>query len=102
MGFFDRLYDFGDREMVRAYAMRVGTGLLQLKSSSDKQWIKGLSSAVAKEVQNMLIQADKLTSESKSCLKITYNGNKIPYYSFLEEIHKTSVWVIENNGYPLI
>lgn len=48
MGFFNRLTDFGDREMVRTYAMRVGTGLQQLQETNDLNMLQGLSQAILK------------------------------------------------------
>ena len=102
MGFFNRLTDFGDREMVRTYAMRVGTGLQQLQETNDLNMLQGLSQAIAQDVQNMLIQAAKLTPESINCLNVSYKGRKIPYISFLEEIRKFSVIVMQKGGYPLI
>lgn len=102
MGFFNRLTDFGDREMVRTYAMRVGTGLQQLQETNDLNMLQGLSQAIAQDVQNMLIQAAKLTPESINCLNIPYKGRKIPYMSFLDEIRKFSAIVVQRGGYPLI
>jgi hypothetical protein len=102
MGFFNRLTDFGDREMVRTYAMRVGTGLQQLQETNDLNMLQGLSQAIAQDVQNMLIQAAKLTPESMNCLNVSYKGRKIPYMSFLDEIRKFSAIVVQRGGYPLI
>ena len=102
MGFFNRLTDFGDREMVRTYAMRVGTGLQQLQETNDLNMLQGLSQAIAQDVQNMLIQAAKLTPESMNCLNVSYKGRKIPHMSFLDEIRKFSAIVVQRGGYPLI
>lgn len=77
--------------MVKTYAMRVGVGLQQLQSASDLNMIQGLSFAIAQDVQNMLIQAAKLTPESTNSLKVTYRGNKIAYTAFLDIIRKASL-----------
>ena len=66
MGFFDRLYDFGDREVVRTYAMRVDVGLQQMDRTYDLPTIKGLSTAIRNEVRDMIISAQKLSEESRS------------------------------------
>ena len=49
MGLFDRFKDFGDREMVKTYAMRVGVGLQQLQSASD------LNMILKKKLENRVI-----------------------------------------------
>ena len=102
MGLFDRFKDFGDREMVKTYPMRVGVGLQQLQSASDLNMIQGLSFAIAQDVQNMLIQAAKLTPESTNSLKVTYRGNKIAYTAFLDIIRKASLFTTQRGGLPLI
>ena len=102
MGLFDRFKDFGDREMVKTYAMSVGVGLQQLQSASDLNMIQGLSFAIAQDVQNMLIQAAKLTPESTNSLKVTYRGNKIAYTAFLDIIRKASLFTTQRGGLPLI
>ena len=102
MGLFDRFKDLGDREMVKTYAMRVGVGLQQLQSASDLNMIQGLSFAIAQDVQNMLIQAAKLTPESTNSLKVTYRGNKIAYTAFLDIIRKASLFTTQRGGLPLI
>ena len=54
MGFFNRLTDFGDREQVRTYAMRIGVGLSQIASTTSPQEIKGLSIAIKQDIQAMM------------------------------------------------
>lgn len=88
--------------MVKTYAMRVGVGLQQLQSASDLNMIQGLSFAIAQDVQNMLIQAAKLTPESTNSLKVTYRGNKIAYTAFLDIIRKASLFTTQRGGLPLI
>lgn len=82
--------------------MRVGVGLQQLQSASDLNMIQGLSFAIAQDVQNMLIQAAKLTPESTNSLKVTYRGNKIAYTAFLDIIRKASLFTTQRGGLPLI
>ena len=76
MGFFNRLTDFGDREQVRTYAMRIGAGLNQISSATSPQEIKGLSIAIKQEVQAMMMFALKLSRESINSLDVNINGNK--------------------------
>ena len=102
MGLFDRFKDFGDREMVKTNGLRGGGGLQQLQSASDRNMIQGLSFAIAQDVQNMLIQAAKLTPESTNSLKVTYRGNKIAYTAFLDIIRKASLFTTQRGGLPLI
>lgn len=64
--------------------------------------IQGLSFAIAQDVQNMLIQAAKLTPESTNSLKVTYRGNKIAYTAFLDIIRKASLFTTQRGGLPLI
>ncbi len=102
MGLFDRFKDFGDREMVKTFAMKIDIGLQQLEQATDISTIKGLSFAIAQEVKKMLIQAAKLTPESTNSLKVTYRGNKIAYTAFLDIIRKASLVTTQRGGLPLI
>lgn len=102
MVLFDRLKDFGDREMVKAFAMKIDIGLQQLEQTIDIPTMKGLSFAIAQEVKKMLIQAAKLTPESTNSLKVTYRGDKIAYTAFLDIIRKASLFTTQRGGPPLI
>ena len=102
MGFFDRLYDFGDREVVRTHAMKIDVGLRQIESAYDLPTIKGLSAAIRNEVQDMMISAQKLTAESKNCLDVKYRGQKIMYYDFLSTLTNISADIVRRGGYPII
>lgn len=102
MGFFDRLYDFGDREMVRTIALRVGVGLQQLLSETDTFQLRGLSSAVKQEVDHMIAWASKLTMESLGCLDVKFAGGKLSYFVFLSKIKEVSDIVVRRGGHPII
>ena len=102
MGFFDRLYDFGDREVVRTYAMRVDVGLQQMDRTYDLPTIKGLSTAIRNEVRDMIISAQKLSEESRKCLDVKYRGRKIMYYEFLSILEQASINIVNRGGYPII
>ena len=102
MGFFDRLNDFGERELVKAVAMRIDVGLQQLERETSPQMIAGLTYALKEEVDNMQILANKLTYESKSCLKVKCKGTKISYFDFLSHIAIISERFINKGGCPLI
>lgn len=102
MGFFDRLTDFGDREQVKTAAMRINGALLQLDRESDIFMIRGISSAIAQEVQRMQILASKLTMESINCLNVPYRGNKIPYTRFIKELERISSTIVGRGGYAII
>ena len=102
MGLFDRFKDFGDREMVKTFAMKIDIGLQQLEQATDISTIKGFSFAIAQEVKKMLIQAAKLTPESTNSLKVTYRGNKIAYTAFLDIIRKAALVTTQRGGLPLI
>lgn len=102
MGFFDRLNDFGDRELVKTVAMRIDVGLQQLEHETSTQMIAGLTYALREEVKNMQILANKLTYESKSCLMVKFKGSKISYFDFLSHISDISEQFINQGGYPLI
>lgn len=102
MGFFNRLKDFGDREQVRTYAMRIGVGLNQIASSTSSQEIKGLSIAIKQEIQTMMMWASKLSQESINCLDVHVNGRKIPFAQFLYELTQKSAEIVSKGGYSII
>ena len=97
MGFFNRLTDFGDREQVRTYAMRIGVGLNQIASSTSPQEIKGLSIAIKQEIQTMMMWASKLSQEY-----VNVNGRKIPFAQFLYELTQKSAEIVSKGGYSII
>lgn len=102
MGFFNRLTDFGDREQVRTYAMRIGVGLNQIASSTSPQEIKGLSIAIKQEIQTMMMWASKLSQESINSLDVNVNGRKIPFAQFLYELTQKSAEIVSKGGYSII
>ena len=102
MGFFDRIYDFGDREVVRTHAMKIEVGLRQIENTYDLPTIKGLSCAVREEVHDMMVSARKLTGESLNCLDIKYRGEKVMYNEFIYILHEASNRIVERGGYPII
>lgn len=102
MGFFDRIYDFGDREVVRTHAMKIEVGLRQIENAYDLPTIKGLSYAIKEEVHDMMMSARKLTSESLNCLDVKYRGEKIMYNEFIYILHEASSRIVERGGYPII
>lgn len=102
MGFFNRLTDFGDREQVRTYAMRIGIGLNQIASTTSPQEIKGLSIAIRQDVQTMMIWASKLSQESINCLDVTINGRKIPFRQFLYDLSQMSTEIVNKGGFSII
>lgn len=102
MGFFNRLTDFGDREQVRTYAMRIVVGLNQIASTTSPQEIKGLSIAIKQEVQTMMKWAFKLSRESINCLDINVNGNKIPFTMFIDMLERESAKIVAKGGFSII
>lgn len=102
MGIFDRLYDFGDRELVRTIAMRVDIGLQQIEQETDPRFLTELCIAVANDVRYMRIQASNLSYESQACLNVKYKGIKMSYFSFLQKIAEISNQVEERGGYPIV
>lgn len=102
MGFFNRLTDFGDREQVRTYAMRIGVGLNQIASTTSPQEIKGLSIAIKQDVQTMMMWASKLSQESINCLDVTINGRKIPFAQFLNDLTQISTEIVNKGGFNII
>lgn len=101
MGFFSRLTDFGDREQVRTYAMRIGVGLNQISSATSPQEIKGLSIAIKQEIQTMMTWASKLSQESINSLDINVNGRKIPYTQFIYELTQKSAEIVNRGGFSI-
>lgn len=102
MGFFNRLKDFGDREQVRTYAYRISVGIEQIECSKDLSEIKGLSIAVRKDVQMMMMFASKLTRESLNCLDVNANGCKMLFANFMNELVYKSNKVVAKGGFSLI
>ena len=102
MGFFDRLTDFGDRELVRTYAYRISVGLNQIKHETSETTIRGLSYAIRQDIEAMLRVASKLTSESINCLDVKVDGGKMPYASFLGQIKTVSDEIVQKGGCRLI
>ena len=102
MGFFNRLADFGDREQVRTYAMRIGVGLNQISSATSPQEIKGLSIAIKQDVQTMMMWASKLSQESINCLDVNVNGRKIPFRQFLYNLTQISTEIVNKGGFSII
>ena len=102
MGFFNRLTDFGDREQVRTYAIRIGVGLNQIASATSPQEIKGLSIAIRQEVQTMMMWASKLSQESINCLDVNVNGRKIPFPRFLNDLTQISDEIVNKGGFGII
>lgn len=102
MGFFDRLTDFGDRELVRTYAYRISVGLNQIKHETSETTIRGLSYAIRQDIEAMLRVASKLTSESINCLDVKVDGGKIPYASFLGQIKAVSDEIVQKGWCRLI
>jgi len=102
MGFFNRLTDFGDREQVRTYAMRIGVGLNQIANTTSPQEIKGLSIAIKQDVQTMMMWASKLSQESINCLDVNVNGRKIPFRQFLYDLTQISTEIVNKGGFSII
>lgn len=102
MGFFNRLTDFGDREQVRTYAMRIGAGLNQISSATSPQEIKGLSIAIKQEVQAMMMFALKLSRESINSLDVNINGNKMPFTMFINMLERESAKIVARGGFSII
>ena len=102
MGFFNRLTDFGDREQVRTYAMRIVAGLNQIASTTSPQEIKGLSIAIKQEVQTMMMWAFKLSRESINSLDVNVNGNKIPFTMFIDMLERESAKIVAKGGFSII
>ena len=102
MGFFNRLTDFGDREQVRTYAMRIGVGLNQIASTTSPHEVKGLSIAIKQDVQTMMMWASKLSQESINCLDVTINGRKIPFLRFLNDLTQISTEIVNKGGFSII
>ena len=102
MGFFNRLTDFGDREQVRTYAMRIVVGLNQIASTTSPQEIKGLSIAIKQEVQTMMMWALKLSRESINSLDVNVNGNKIPFTMFIDMLERESAKIVARGGFSII
>ena len=102
MGFFNRLTDFGDREQVRTYAMRICVGLNQIASTTSPQEIKGLSIAIKQEVQTMMTWASKLSKESINSLDVKVNGRKMMFPEFLYMLSYKSAEIVNKGGYSII
>lgn len=102
MGFFNRLTDFGDREQVRTYAMRIGVGLNQISTATSPQEIKGLSIAIKQEVQAMMMFALKLSRESINSLDVNINGNKMPFTMFINMLERESAKIVARGGFSII
>ena len=102
MGFFNRLTDFGDREQVRTYAMRIVVGLNQIASTTSPQEIKGLSIAIKQEVQTRMMWALKLSRESINSLDVNVNGNKIPFTMFIDMLERESAKIVARGGFSII
>ena len=102
MGFFNRLKDFGDREMVRTYVYRISIGLKQIENDTSIQEIKGLSIAIRNEVQTMMIIVSKLTTESINCLYVEVDGRKMLFAKFVDELKRKSVEIVNKGGYSII
>ena len=102
MGFFNRLTDFGDREQVRTYAMRIGVGLNQIANTTSPQEIKGLSITIKQGVQTMMMWASKLTQESINCLDVKVNGRKMMFPEFLYMLSSKSTEIVNKGGYSII
>lgn len=102
MGFWDRLYDFGDREQVKTVAMRIDIGLQQLEEEQDIRSLRGLCTAIRQDIEMMMLLASKLSVESLGCLKVRYKGDKISYFSFLNMISQASEDVQNRGGHSLI
>lgn len=102
MGFFNRLKDFGDREMVRTYVCRICIGIEQIENETSLATIKGLSISVRQEVQAMMMIVSKLTSESINCLDVNVNGRKMLFPRFMEELRQKSTKIVSKGGYSII
>ena len=102
MGFFNRMKDFGDREQVRTYAMRISVGLNQIANSTSLPEIRGLSIAIRQDVQTMMMWASKLTQESINCLDVNINGRKITFTRFIYELTQKSAEIVNKGGVNII
>lgn len=106
MNWFNRLHDFGDRELVKNSAMKVEVGLRQLEQmvleNQDIRLIGGLSMAIRGEVERMQYLSSQLTQESLNCLMIKFREQKISYLSFVKKIQELSERIVNLGGYPLI
>lgn len=106
MNWFNRLHDFGDRELVKNSAMKVEVGLRQLEQmileNQDIRLIRGLSMAIRGEVERMQCLSSQLTKESLNCLMIKFREQKISYLSFVKKIQELSERIVNLGGYPLI
>ena len=102
MGFFDRLSDFGERTQAKMIVKRIDIGLQQLEEEQSLPELKGLSSAVKIDIDNMFAITQKLSMESLLCLELEYKGYPVPYFTFLSVISKISENVIARGGQSLL
>lgn len=102
MGFFNRLKDFGDREMVRNHVCRISIGLEQIENETSTPNIIGLSIALRQEVQAMMMVVSKLSNESINCLDVDVNGRKMLFPKFMEELRQKSAKIVSRGGYSII
>lgn len=102
MGFFNRLLDFGDREQVRTYVYRICVGLEQIEKATSISDIKGLSIALRKEIQDMIMVATKLTGESINSLDVKVNGCKMPFLRFIDKLEYESAKIVAKGGCSII
>lgn len=87
MGFFN----FREKAELQMHAERVGVGLLQINDEL-RRWpasqptVRGLCIAISNEMLKMYAIADKLSSNDKYSITLSYNGQMILYSSFVKEI----------------
>jgi len=100
------LFNFRYKEEARLHAERIGVGLMQIneelrKGPSAMPIVRGLCSAVSREMLEMYAAADRLSTNDKLTFSLFYNGNMILYNDFIREIEYFRNLLKNNYGVQL-
>lgn len=90
------LLDFGTKAQVENLASHIGVGMQlieeEIKKSSNQSTstIRGLASGLMDEKNKLVILISSLTQSTRENLKIRYKNQKIPYFTFIQEMKLVS------------
>ncbi len=102
------LFDFGDKAMIKTKAMRVNIGLMQLANELDKNngtkspAVVALSSALKKELKEIIDLSNKLSDSAKASIAIDMQGKSVSFPAFLFTIKFISDDLYNSTGLKLL
>ena len=90
------LFDFGTKAQVEELASHIGVGMQLIEEEMRKTGnqssptIRGLALGLLDERNKLMALSSQLAQSTRDSLKIRYNNQKIPYFTFIQEMKRVS------------